>query len=205
MDFKDCALEEFKMDETGVIEGYGSIFGTPDQGGDVVQPGAFKASIKANPTVKMLWQHDPRDPIGKWDSVVEDGKGLRVKGRILTELARGREVLAMVREGIIDGLSIGYRTVRAGKKDGFRLIQEAQLWEVSVVTFPMHMSSRIDAVKAAEMTERDMERVLTQDARLTRSVARSLMAGGFDAIKATQDAGDDLAKLAQFMREFHQH
>lgn len=205
MDFKSVTLDEFKMDDAGVIEGYGSIFGNADTGGDVVQAGAFKASLRAKPSVKMLWQHDPNEPIGKWDSVAEDGTGLRVKGRILTELARGREVLAMVREGIVDGLSIGYRTVRSGRKDGLRVIQEAEIWEVSLVTFPMNTLARIDAVKAAGMTERDMERVLTQDAGLTRSVARSLMASGFGAIKAMQDAGDDLAELAQFMRNFHQH
>ena len=100
-----------------------------------------------------------------------------------------------------DGLSIGEGTVNAvrGAK-GERLLKELDIWEVSLVTFPMLPSARIDAVKAAGLTERDFERMLTQDAGLSRSVARRLMAGGYDAVKAMQDAGDGIGELAQFMR-----
>ncbi|TAG24878.1 MAG: HK97 family phage prohead protease, partial [Rhodobacterales bacterium] len=100
-----------------VVEGYASLFGKSDQGGDIVQKGAYGASLKRlserGGRVKMLWQHDPGQPIGVWDEVHEDATGLWVKGRILTEVARGREVAALVQAGAIDGLSIGYRTVKA--------------------------------------------------------------------------------------------
>ena len=94
-----------------VVEGYASLFGKRDQGGDTVQAGAYGASLKALASqgrrVKMLWQHDPGQPIGVWEEVREDAKGLYVKGRILTEVERGREAAALLCAGAIDGLSIG--------------------------------------------------------------------------------------------------
>ena len=104
-----------------VVAGYASLFGKRDQGGDVVVAGAYAASLRAlaagGRAVKMLWQHDPAQPIGVWDEVREDAVGLWVKGRILTEIDKGREAVALLTAGAIDGLSIGYRTVRA-ERDG---------------------------------------------------------------------------------------
>lgn len=134
--------------DNAVIEGYASLFGETDQGGDVVQPGAYATSLKAlaaaGRQVKMLWQHDPAQPIGVWDEVREDARGLYVKGRLLESVARGREAQALVEAGAIDGLSIGYRTVTAGRDEkGRRLLTELELWEVSLVTFPMLPSARV--------------------------------------------------------------
>ncbi|MEO1238569.1 MAG: HK97 family phage prohead protease, partial [Pseudomonadota bacterium] len=92
------------------------------------------------------WQHDPTEPIGIWDEVREDDKGLYVKGRLLTDVARAREAASLLEAGAIDGLSIGYRTVRAqndGK--GRRHLSELELWEVSLVTFPMLPEARVGA------------------------------------------------------------
>jgi HK97 family phage prohead protease len=141
---------EVTITDGTVINGYASLFGLSDQGGDVVEPGAYKASLSRLKTrggsVKMLWQHDPTQPIGVWDDVREDGKGLWVKGRILTDVARGREAAALIGAGAIDGLSIGYRTVKATKTDkGHRRLSELELWEVSLVTFPMLPDARVAA------------------------------------------------------------
>lgn len=132
------------------ISGYASLFGSVDQGGDIVAKGAYGASLAtcsaAGRRVKMLWQHDPAQPIGVWDEVREDARGLWVKGRILDSVARGREAAALIAAGAIDGLSIGYRTVRAVKNQaGQRVLSELDLWEVSLVTFPMLPSARIGA------------------------------------------------------------
>ncbi|MGR3445014.1 HK97 family phage prohead protease [Thalassococcus profundi] len=132
------------------VEGYASLFGACDQGNDVVHAGAYGASLKRlgieGRAVKMLWQHDPAQPIGIWDEVREDARGLYVKGRLLDSVARGREAAALIAAGAIDGLSIGYRTVRATKNDkGQRLLTELELWEVSLVTFPMLPSARVAA------------------------------------------------------------
>jgi len=132
------------------VEGYASLFGRADQGGDVVQAGAYTASLKRlgaqGRRVKMLWQHDPAQPIGVWDEVREDERGLYVKGRILTDVAKGREAAALIGAGAIDGLSIGYRTKKAEKDaGGRRLLSELELWEVSLVTFPMLPDARVGA------------------------------------------------------------
>ena len=142
------------LTEGGRVEGYASVFGLADQGGDVVLPGAYAASLAslkaAGRGVKMLWQHDPGQPIGVWDHVAEDARGLFVRGRLLPEVARAREALALVGAGAVDGLSIGYRTKRAERDGkGRRLLAELELWEVSLVTFPMLPEARVQAKGAA--------------------------------------------------------
>ncbi len=132
------------------VEGYASLFGRRDQGGDVVMQGAYAASLTrlkaAGRRVKMLWQHDPALPIGVWEEVSEDDRGLYVKGRLLTNVAKGREAVALVGAGAIDGLSIGYRTIRAEPDGrGARKLVELDLWEVSLVTFPMLPEARVGA------------------------------------------------------------
>lgn len=147
--------EALTVTDGRVIEGYASLFNAADQGGDIVQPGAYGRSLRAldaaGRNVKMLWQHDPVQPIGIWDEVREDSRGLFVKGRLLDSVARGREAAALIEAGAIDGLSIGYRTVRAAKDDqGRRLLSEVELWEVSLVTFPMLPQARVDARRAEQ-------------------------------------------------------
>lgn len=185
---------EVKADAEGVIEGYGSIFGNTDLGGDIVAKGAFTESLKSGRRPSMLFQHDPDRVLGVWDEVTEDEKGLRLKGRLAQKTALGGDVAELARMGAIDGLSIGFQIPSGGASrddKGVRTITKADLWEVSVVTFPMNTDARLDVAKAAEMTRREIEQLLTQDAKMTRSLARALMRGGFDAVKATQDAGDD--------------
>ena len=138
------------VSEGHMVQGYASLFGKADQGGDIVREGAYAASLKRlaakGGRVKMLWQHDPGQPIGVWDEVKEDATGLWVKGRILPQVERGREVAALVEAGAIDGLSIGYRTVKAERDGkGQRLLSELELWEVSLVTFPMLPEARVAA------------------------------------------------------------
>lgn len=144
------AASGLSVTEGQLVQGYASLFGKRDQGGDVVQRGAYAASLAAlgasGRRVKMLWQHDPSQPIGVWDEVREDATGLWVKGRILTEVARGREAVALLGAGAIDGLSIGYRTLRADRSaKGQRTLTELELWEVSLVTFPMLPDARVAA------------------------------------------------------------
>ncbi|MCF3596118.1 HK97 family phage prohead protease [Rhodobacteraceae bacterium LMO-12] len=148
---KFCRFDEVLTVTEGTrIEGYASLFDACDQGGDIVKKGAYAASLKRlraeGRNVKMLWQHDPAQPIGIWSEVREDEKGLYVKGHLLDSVGRGREAAALIEAGAIDGLSIGYRTVRASKNDkGRRLLTELELWEVSLVTFPMLPSARVGA------------------------------------------------------------
>ena len=147
--------DALKVTDDHEIAGYASLFGECDQGGDIVEKGAYGASLKRlagnGRRVRMLWQHDPREPIGIWDEVREDDRGLFVKGRLLLDVARAREAAALIAAGAIDGLSIGYRTLRATKDgQGRRLLSEVELWEVSLVTFPMLPKARVDAAVLAQ-------------------------------------------------------
>jgi len=149
------------LQEGHVVEGYASVFGQVDRGGDVVEPGAFAASLARlaveGGRVKMLWQHDPAAPIGVWDEVREDRRGLYVKGRLVREVTRGREAAALVAAGALDGLSIGYRTRRADRDgQGRRRLLDLELWEVSLVTFPMLPEARVGA-KGEEPGDRLMQ------------------------------------------------
>ena len=133
-----------------LIEGYASVFGVEDRGRDVVEPGAYATSLKsltqAGRRVRMLWQHDPAEPIGVWEEVREDSTGLYVKGRLLPDVARAREAAALLEAGAIEGLSIGYRTVKSARDEkGRRRLQELELWEISLVTFPMLPEARVGA------------------------------------------------------------
>lgn len=178
----------------GEFCGYASLFGSVDLARDVVEPGAFSRAIAERGAggIRMLFQHDPAEPIGSWLEMREDRRGLFVRGRLAPGVARAREVLELMRGGALDGLSIGFRTVRARKdgKSGIRRIIEADLWEVSVVTFPMLPGARVEAVKGAGglPSVREFERWLTRDAKLTRGEARTVIARGYSSLMRERDA-----------------
>ena len=135
----------------GLFEGYASLFGVVDLGRDRVQPGAFRDSLarKGARAIKLLWQHDPAHPLGVWEEIREDERGLRVRGRLDLAVAKAREVHALMRSGAIDGLSIGFRAERTRKDatTGVRHLEKLDLWEISIVTFPMLPGARVSAVK----------------------------------------------------------
>jgi hypothetical protein len=179
-------------DQDGVFEGYASVFGVVDQGMDVVERGAFRKSLGSR-KVKMLWQHDMSQPIGVWDEIYEDERGLFVRGRLLKEVSKGREAMALLRAGAIDSMSIGYRTMEAiPEGDGrVRKLMEVDLFEISLVTFPMLPDAKVTNVKSIS-TERDFERFL-RDAGYSRKEAVALTLHGFKALQRQRDAGDEEA------------
>ena len=157
METKAFGFEVKEITDEGVVEGYASIFGNVDQGGDKVAPGAFAESLtrarQEGRKVKMLWQHDPDRPIGVWDDLVEDGKGLRVRGTLVLEVERAREALALMKAGAMGGLSIGYRTLFSEPDGNVRVLRKLDLYEVSPVTFPMNRAAKITAVKGEGFDE----------------------------------------------------
>ncbi len=172
----------------GIIEGYASVFDRIDGGHDIVLRGAFARTLaERDPAaIKLLWQHDPKQPVGVIEDLREDARGLHVRARLLLELKRAREALALIEAGALDGLSIGYRAVHAhhDAATGVRVIEEIDLWEISLVTFPMQPAARIRALKGAlpHRGIRAFERFLRDAGGFSRSEAKALAAHGFSAL-----------------------
>ena len=206
---KVCPAELKYVEPDGTFEGYASLFGKADLGQDMVMPGAFAASLSARGAtgIKLLFQHDPSEPIGVWLELREDAKGLFARGRLMAEVARAREVLSLMRAGALDGLSIGFRTVKARSdtKSGVRRIEQADLWEISIVTFPMLPEARVSTVKqrldrGEVPSEREFERWLTRDAGFPRSRARALMRQGYKGLAGMRDASGGAQAEAHIAR-----
>lgn len=194
------ALDLKSIADDGTFEGYASLFDREDLGRDVIVPGAFRDTLaqKGAGGVRLLFQHKPDEPIGAWQTLEEDGRGLYARGRLATGVARAREVLSLMRAGAIDGLSIGFRALKANRdrQRGVRRIEKLDLWEISIVTFPMLPDARIRSVKqrpfaAAPPTERELERWLTRDAGLSRSEARAVLRHGLKGLSGMRDAAGD--------------
>ncbi|WP_374290195.1 HK97 family phage prohead protease [Paenirhodobacter enshiensis] len=150
LEFKLAGLDEATVTEEGTFSGYASRFGIVDQGGDVVEPGAYTKSLASGRAPAMLWQHNPDIPIGIWTAVKEDATGLRVEGKLDLNTVKGSEAHSLLKMGAIKGLSIGYRTREAEQIGNERHLKEVDLWEISLVTFPMQAEAGVDAVKGIE-------------------------------------------------------
>lgn len=205
--FVDLVLDEVEAD--GSFAGYASLFGKVDLGKDVVERGAFANSLRRRGAagIRMLFQHDANEPIGTWSEVKEDARGLFVRGRLAKDVRRAREVLSLMRGGALDGLSIGFRAVKSRRDaaSGVRRIVEADLWEISVVTFPMLPDARIETVKGRRPkrlpTVREFEFWLTRDAGLSRSDARAVIAKGFASLVREREAAPGMQGLVERIRE----
>jgi uncharacterized protein len=137
---------------SGVFEGYASLFHARDGSGDIVMPGAFVNALKrkTGAGIRMLFNHDPSEPVGSWIDIKENTRGLFVRGRLNMNVQRGRELFALLEGGGLDGLSIGFRavSVRRDKVSQVRRLLEIDLWEISLVTFPMLEGARVSHIKA---------------------------------------------------------
>ena len=168
------------------FEGYGSVFGNMDHGGDIVVPGAFAASLKqhkADSTMPlMFWMHQADQVPGVWHDMAEDAKGLYVRGEVL-DTALGRDVHTLLQKQAVRGLSIGYRTIASDwRADGTRVLKEVELHEVSIVSMAMNPLAQVQAVKARLSahgeyvpTERELEQHF-RNLGCSKSVARMLIA-----------------------------
>jgi HK97 family phage prohead protease len=216
---RHCLLHDVKMDDDrkGAFEGYGSVFDTVDSYNDTVAKGAYKATLRewkaTKKLPKLLLQHggggffggaaDDMVPIGKWDEMAEDDHGLFVRGHLFdVDTDRAKATYAALKEGELDGLSIGYRT-RKSKMDEtthIRTLTDIQLYEVSLVTFPANDPARVTGVKADDMTERQFESFL-RDAGFSITTAKTIVASGYRKLRdvaptvdaITPDTVNDLA------------
>ena len=208
MDRLNCGLELKFADGAapGVFDGYASLFGIVDSHGDVMAPGAFKNTLAEaraqGRAIPMYMQHgsllggDPR-PVGVWSDVAEDDKGLKVSGKIVglgTE--EGKYNYALVREGAIGGLSVGYKMIKAryGKtpSEPKRTLQEIKLFEISLVDSPSLASARIDSIKSARdiKTTREFEDFLRDVGGYSHSAAKAIASRGFKSGSESRDEND---------------
>lgn len=185
LETKYSRLDDETVKEDGTFSGYASKFNVVDQGGDIVVPGAFHRSL-AQRKPKMLWGHDSNQPIGVWTAVEEDDIGLKVEGKLLLDISKGREVHQMMKAKVVEAMSIGYLTRKSETRGGNRALLDLDLLEISVVTFPMLEEARIDAVKSIEKV---VQASKSGDfAPLKRAVEGALRDAGFPAWMAKAQA-----------------
>ena len=138
------------IEESGRFAGYASVFGVVDNQRDIMMRGAFSHTLKGRvPEIKLLWQHQQDEPIGIFTEIAEDANGLYVEGKLLMQVQRAKEAHALLMEGAISGLSIGYSPVRYSTDEvtGVRKLAEVKLWEISLVTFPANDAAQVTVVK----------------------------------------------------------
>ena len=176
--YLECYYKELDADDDGTFEGYASVFNNKDLGNDVIKQGAFSESIKGKKPkqIKLLYQHKTDEPIGVIDSLVEDTRGLKIKGRLAMGTQKGKEVFELMKMGALDSISIGYRLspddYKYSDKLKKRTITNLDLMEISMVTFPMNPKAKITKVKLAEMNVREIEHYLRDVCLMSSSVAK---------------------------------
>lgn len=191
MDKKFLAVPmQFKAlsEEDGTFEAYLSVFNNVDRGGDKVAPGAFVESLKAHgdKPFPLLYQHETDDVIGGF-TAVEDNIGLKMFGSFNLDVQCAREAYSNAKKGYLTGFSMGYVVKDYTIEDGVRILHKVDLWEGSIVTFPMNEAAQLTDIKKAPETERELEKAL-RDAGFSRSNAKAIVAVGFKGIKPQWDA-----------------
>ncbi|MFZ5674291.1 MAG: HK97 family phage prohead protease [Pseudomonadota bacterium] len=215
MKTKDFALQVKDLTEDGTFEGYGSVFGNVDLYGEKVMPGAFVESLarhkREGTAVLMLWNHDSHQPIGVWDDLAEDAKGLWGKGRFLLDIQRAREVHTLAKNKAIGGLSIGYREEDTDQDGAVRLLKKLNLYEISPVTFPANRRARIEAVKSERMEEfarrlRDGDPMpvkefedLLREAGVPKAMAVQIASVGYAKAIRSESEGEKAKQAARFL------
>jgi len=173
-----CEFKEIEQDDDGSFEGYASVFNNKDLGNDVIRRGAFLESIseRSPKGIKLLYQHKSDEPIGVIDSLEEDTKGLKIKGRLAMGTQKGKEVFELMKIGALDSMSIGYRLKPDGykydPKDKKRIIKSVDLMEISLVTFPMNPKAKVTKVKLAQMNVREIEHYLRDAGGMSMALAK---------------------------------
>lgn len=196
------ALELKEASEDGTFKGYGSVFNVKDSASDMVDKGAFLASLgrweAKGMMPPMLWQHDMKSPIGRYNVMREDESGLYVEGKFSMAVEKAREAHALLKDGVISGLSIGYMTVKSqwDEQENVRRLKEVDLFEVSLVTMPANEMAQVLHVKAAEQiqTERDFEAFLKLQG-YSQSQAKAITATGFKGLSHRDD--DKISEIKQ--------
>lgn len=218
------SLKMSSDDSPGTIEGYVSVYGNVDASGEKVMPGAFAESLATQKREGryplMLWQHDTYEPIGVWDDLSDDGKGLFGKGRLIinNNVPTADKVYALVKNDAVRGLSIGYREVKVEPPSNGepRKLVQLDLLEASIVSMPANRRARIDAIKSIDevtrlhefaqklrdgepMPIKEFEDIL-REAGVPKSLATQIASVGYAKV-IRSDSDDEKAKAAEETRK----
>lgn len=211
MKTKDFAFKVKKTEgESGQIEGYASVFNNRDSYNEAVMPGAFADSLakhtREGTYPLMLWQHNPDEPIGVWNEMNDDGKGLFVKGTLLSGVRRADEAIIMLKAGAIQGMSIGYREVdvEPAKEGQPRKLVKLELMEASIVSFPANRRARVEAVKSEQMLGEFAKRLRDGDPPSIKEFEDILREAGVPKSMAVQIASVGYAKAIRSESEGHE-
>lgn len=206
MEHKTLNLE-IKADDGKTFSGFAS---TPDldQGGDIIVKGAYGRTLAMRgDKVKMLWNHkSDAMPIGRYTKMEERDGGLYVEGKI-SDTTAGRDVMTLLKDGAIDSMSIGYIVKEADyNDDGVRVIKDLDLFEVSLVNFPMNEAAVITQVKN-QFNPRELERVLCE-AGYTNSQAKRIASVGIKSLREADEESktideQELKALSDAIKSFN--
>lgn len=203
MNFFDAKFEIKDMTDSGSFAGYGSVYGNIDGGGDIMEANCFTKSL-TDWTAKgrmpaLLWQHRQDQPIGAYQKMQESPQGLYVEGSLALKTQRGAEAYELLKMKAISGLSIGFQTKEAdyNAKTGVRNIKTADLFEVSLVTFPMNDQARVSAVKTIEEIGdlSGAELYLREVGGVSRSEAKAIVSRLFAIARREAVKPDDSEEL----------
>lgn len=194
---------EIKANQDGTFEGYAAVFGNVDSYGDIIQPGAFTKTIQERRgKIRVLWNHDSfAPPVGKLLDISEDGYGLKIKAQ-LSSTPRGQEIAQLMRDGVIDSMSIGYTTIRHDyeQRDDLgrevRNLRELKLYEFSPVNFPANEAASITDVKRQHEAEA-LTLQLTHWFQSELKAGRTLSAASMARIKTALDELTALLESAE--------
>ena len=190
LDF-DAKIKAVGDDDSGEFEGYGSVFGVLDSYNEVVDKGAFTESLATHGMPKLLLQHSTWMVGGIYTEAREDERGLYVKGKLNLEVQAAREVYALMKQGAISGLSIGFRTIieESDSETGVVHLKKVRLYEVSIVTFPANEAATVSGVKSAPASVRDFEKFL-REGGFSQQDAKLIVAKGYNALESYREGGD---------------
>lgn len=211
----DFELKISEVKKDGTFTGYGSVFNVVDQGLDIVMPGAFADSLKeisdSGRKIPVLWQHRYDSPIGVYEKIEEDDTGLLVEGRLLVDdVQLAKEAFSLMDAGAVTGLSIGYGTQRSelDEKTRIRKLHELDLYEISLVTFPMNDEARVESVKNLihhgflPESVRDFEKFL-RDAGFSKKNATEIATRGIKGLlRSDSETKEDLADIGSILSSF---
>jgi uncharacterized protein len=162
----------------GILVPYNTVARVSDGGPsyeEMFAPGAFQRDIEARNGdfrgVKFLYQHNHDEPIGRAVELRDDAAGLFGAFRV-AKTAKGDEVLELLREGVLDSFSIGFRPIDPAPGDPIKVGEpvvrtKAGLRETSVVTFPAYAGALVAGVRAIEPEDLHGDLVVVAEADTT--------------------------------------